>query len=421
MFDRDQWHEIGVVLGRNKLRTMLTAFGVFWGIFMLVIMLGSGNGLSNGAGAMFGGTATNSLFMWSQGTSMPYKGFKKGRNYNFRNADIDAILAAVPDIEYLSPRCQAGGHRGAANVLRGVKNGAFSVSGDYPVYAKIQPYDMVQGRFINDNDIAEKRKVCVIGMEVYNALYNSGEEVIGTYIEANSISYKVVGLMQSMADSPDRAEEQEKSVIIPLTTFQRAYAWGDIIGWLNITSKPHVSVTEVGEQIKDVLRQRHKIHPDDDRAFGSFNLQETFQRMMDLLTGIRVLSFIVGTLTLLAGAIGVSNIMLVIVKERTKEFGVRRAIGAAPAVIMKQVMLESITLTVVAGVLGIIAGVWSLELISTLMNNFAGEGGFFRNPGVKLPIVIASLVILIISGLLAGLIPARKAVSVKPVEALRYE
>lgn len=419
--DRDQWQEIWSVLGRNKLRTALTAFGVFWGIFMLVIMMGSGQGLQNGANAQFGSTATNSLFMWTQQTSMPYKGFKRGRNYNFRNDDLPAIKAAVPDIEVISPRCQAGGHRGSANVNRGVKTGAFSIYGDYPQFREIQPMKILQGRFLNDLDLENKRKICVIGVEVYNALYAPGEEVLGTYIEAQGINYKVVGLFKAITDDANRAEDQEKSIFIPLTTFQQAYAWGDIIGWFSITSKPSVPVSEVGEQVKEVLKQRHKIHPEDEMAIGSWNMEEHYNRMMSLLTGISMLSLIVGTLTLLAGAIGVSNIMLVIVKERTREFGVRRAIGAPPWSIMKQVILESVVLTVAAGILGIICGVWLLELIATLMNKFSGEAGFFRNPGVELPIVLVALLILIFSGVLAGIIPARRAVEVKPVEALRYE
>lgn len=419
--DRDQWQEIVVVLGRNKLRTFLTAFGVFWGIFMLVIMMGSGKGLQNGASAGFGGTATNSIFIWTQQTSMPYKGFKRGRNFNFKNDDVPALRAAVPDIDILAPRCQAGGHRGSANVTRGVKTGAFSIYGDYPEFQQVQPSEMVQGRFLNYNDLRDKRKICVIGVEVYNALYDSGEDAIGTYIKAQGINYKVVGLFKSKSDDPNRSEEQEKAIYIPLTTFQQAYNWGDIIGWFSITSKDGVSVTEVGDKVKSVLKERHKVNPDDDRALGSWNMEEAYNRMMSLLTGINLLSLIVGTLTLLAGAIGVSNIMLVIVKERTREFGVRRALGATPSSIMIQVILESVVLTTAAGIIGIICGVWLLELITMLMNSFAGESGFFRNPGVELPIVLTALLILIVAGVLAGIIPARKAVSVRPVEALRYE
>ncbi len=421
MIDRDQWHEIGVVLGRNKLRTFLTAFGVFWGILMLVIMMGSGKGLQNGAAAGFGGSVTNSMYIWTQNTSMPYKGFKRGRNFNMHNDDVAAIRASVPELDVLSPRCQAGGYRGSDNITRGTKTGAFNIYGDYPEYQNIEPMDIIAGRFINHRDIEEKRKVCFIGREVYNTLYKPEEEVIGTYIRAQGINYKVVGMYKSKVDDPNRAEDQEKSIIIPLTTFQQAYNWGDIVGWLAVTAKPNVPVSKVGEQIKNLIKQRRSVHPEDERAFGSFNKEEAFGRMMGLLTGINILSLIVGTLTLLAGAIGVSNIMLVIVKERTKEFGVRRAIGAPPSSVIKQVVLESLSLTVGAGILGIIAGVWLLELVSAAMNAAATESGFFRNPGVELPIVLVAFLILVISGILAGIVPARKAVEVKPVEALRYE
>jgi len=264
--DRDQWQEIVVVLGRNKLRTFLTPFGVFWVIFMLVRMMGSGKGLQNGANAGFGGTATNSIFIWTQQTSMPYKGFKRGRSFNFRNDDVPALRAAIPNIDVLAPRCQAGGHRGSANVTRGVKTGAFNIYGDYPEFRQVQPSEMVQGRFLNHNDLRDKRKICVIGMEVYNALYTSGEDPIGTYIKAQGINYKVVGLFKSKSDDPNRAEEQEKAIYIPLTTFQQAYNWGDIIGWFSITSKDGIPITEVGDQVKSVLKERHKVHPDDDRA-----------------------------------------------------------------------------------------------------------------------------------------------------------
>ena len=421
MIDRDQWQEIGVVLGRNKLRTFLTAFGVFWGILMLVIMMGSGKGLQHGAAAGFGGSVTNSMYIWTQQTSMPYKGFRRGRNINFHNADVEAIRSSVPELDILSPRCQAGGYRGTDNITRGIKTGAFNIYGDYPQYLQVEPMDIIEGRFINYRDIEEKRKVCFIEREVYNTLYEPGEEAIGTYIRAQGINYKVIGVYKSKTDDPNRAEDQEKSIIIPLTTFQQAYNWGDVVGWLAVTAKPDVPVSRVGDKIKALVRQRQSIHPDDEMAFGSWNKEEQFNRMMGLLTGINILSLIVGTLTLLAGAIGVSNIMLVIVKERTKEFGVRRAIGAPPSSIIKQVVLESVVLTVGAGILGIIAGVWLLELVSAGMNAAAEQGGFFRNPGVELPIVLAAFFILVVSGVLAGIIPARKAVEVKPVEALRYE
>lgn len=419
--DRDKWQEIWSVLGRNKVRTVLTGFGVFWGIFMLMIMMGSGRGLQNGTMAGFGHSVTNCVFIWTQQTSMPYKGFNRGRNFQLRNDDIPALKAAIPDIGVISPRCQAGGYRGSDNITRGVKTGAFGIYGDYPQYVKINPLKIVKGRYINHKDIEERRKVCFIGQEVYNTLYDQGEEAIGTYIKAQGVNYKVIGLFKSGNEDARRAEDEERSVFIPLTTFQQAYNWGDIIGFLSITSKDGVPVTKVEEEVKTVLKQRHSINPADDRAFGSWNMEEAYNRMMGLMVGIRVLSLVVGTLTLLAGAIGVSNIMLVVVRERTREFGVRRAIGASPASIISQVVLESVVLTVSAGILGIISGVWIMELVGKIMNSFASEGSFFRNPGVHLPVVLAAFGILVIAGILAGIIPARRAVEIRPVDALRFE
>ncbi len=419
--DRDQWQEIAAVLGRNKLRTFLTGFGVFWGIFMLVIMMGSGQGLQNGAEAGFGNSVKNSVFLWTRPTTLPYKGFKQGRVFQIHNDDVEALRQQVASLEVVAPRAQAGGYRGKDNVTRGVKTGAFNLYGDTPDYLKIEPTNIVEGRSINWRDMEEKRKVCFIGDQVRQTLYEEGEEVIGSYITAQGINYKVVGLYRSMNSNPNQAEEQEKAIIIPLSTFQQAYNWGDIVGWLSMASRPDVPATEMEQEVRAVLKQRLTIHPDDQRAFGSWNKEEEFIRMRGLLNGIQILSLIVGTLTLLAGAIGVSNIMLVIVKERTKEFGVRRAIGAEPFTVMKQVVLESLALTLAAGILGIILGVWSLEGVAGLMNQSAEQSDFFRNPGVELPIVLMALGILTFSGILAGLIPARRAVSIKPVDALRFE
>ena len=421
MLDRDRWQEILSVLGRNKWRTFLTAFGVFWGIFMLVIMLGSAQGLANGTEASFGGAATNSVFMWTQSTSMPYKGFKKGRRFNMDLSDVKAIEDNLGSIDIVAPRCQAGGYRGANNVTHGVNVGAFGVYGDVPDYIKIDPVDLIEGRFINERDLEEKRKVCVIGVEVYNRLFEEGEAAMGSFIRIQGVNFKVVGLYQSIMDDARRSEEQEKSISVPISTFQQAFNWGDNIGWLSITSAPNVPATEMEKQVKALLRERHSIHPNDERAFGSWNKEEMFNNFRTLNTGISLLSLIVGVLTLLAGAIGVSNIMVVTVKERTKEFGIRRAVGATPMAVISQVMMEALTLTLMAGVFGVIGGVWLLEGINSAMNNFSSEGGFFRNPGVDLGIVITAMLILIFAGLLAGLIPSKRAVEVKPVDALRYE
>ncbi|MDZ7849226.1 MAG: ABC transporter permease [Owenweeksia sp.] len=359
--DRDQWHEILAVLGRNKLRSFLTAFGVFWGIFMLVIMLGSAKGLENGAEARFAGSVTNSVYIWAQQTSLAYQGFQPNRTFNLRAPDAEAIRNTIPAVDIISPRCQSGGHRGTNNVTHGVKIGAFTISGDYPQYVQVEPVRFYRWPLHQYPRYSRKAQgLCNRPRGVQPAV-SGGRRMIGTYLKAQGVNFKVVGLFKSKSDDARRSEEEEKSIHIPLTTFQQVYNYGNIIGWLSLTSQPEVPATRIETQVKELLKQRHKIHPDDERAFGSWNKQEAFNNMMSLMTGINLLSLIVGSLTLLAGAIGVSNIMLVIVKERTREFGVRRAIGATPGLLFSQVMLESVFLTTLAGIFGIVAGVWLLE------------------------------------------------------------
>lgn len=421
MLDRDQWQEIWAVLGRNRLRTALTAFGVFWGIFMLVIMMGAGKGLENGATQEMDGWTTNSMFLWSQGTSKPYKGFRKGRYFTLRNNDIDALKDQVPEIDLISPRNQLGGWRGANNVIRKQKTGAFDLYGDYPEYNQIEKVKLLQGRLLNYGDMYDERKVAIIGKVVYETLFERGEDPIGEYIQVQGVGFRVVGLFKSLGSDPNRGEEQERSIYVPFTTFQKAFHLGDQVGWMAITSKDNIPVSFVEEKVKTVLKERHSVHPDDERAFGSWNLEANFSRMTGLFNGIRWLSLIVGTLTLIAGAIGVSNIMLVIVKERTKELGIRRAIGASPWTVIKQIILESLVLTSIAGIIGVVFGVWLLELISNYLPQAEGQTSFFKNPGVELPLVMAALGILVFSGIMAGIIPAKRAIEVKPVEALRVE
>jgi len=418
MFDRDKWQEVFHVLEKNKLRTFLTAFGVFWGIFMLIVLLGSGNGLRNGVTSDFGDHATNSMFMWTQRTSIPYAGFQRGRNFNFHNDDVAYIKSNVPEVAILSPRAQMGGHRGSNNVVRGLKTAAFNVYGDYPEYNQIEPVKIVKGRFLNQRDLEEKRKVCVIGMEVLNSLFMEGEEPIGDYVKINGVAFKVVGLYKS-TQGGDQAEESEKSVFIPLTTFQRAFNWGDIIGWLSITSVDNVPVSVVQEKVLTLMKQKYKVHPDDPRAFGYFNLEEEYLKMNGLFSGISALSWFVGVLTLLAGVIGVSNIMLIIVKERTQEIGVRRALGATPWNIKLQIIIESVFLTSIAGAVGVLAGTWVLVLVDTLLGDV--DSGSFKHPEINFYTVMIALSVLIISGAIAGLIPAQRAVKIRPIEALRDE
>ena len=420
LFDADQWNEIFETLGKNRLRSFLTAFGVFWGIFMLMIMLGSGQGLQNGVQSDFGARATNSLNLWSMRTSMPYKGFQRGRYISLRLSDVDELYERVPEIDTIAPRNRLGGWRGSNNVQRKNKTGAFSVFGDFPALNEIEPIHISRGRYLNDIDIRDKRKVTVIGEKVREILFTPDEDPIGDYIEVNGVFFQVVGCFESLKGGND-AEEETQTLFIPFTAFAQAFNYGDQMGWMAMTAKPGVKVADAEEKVLAVLKEIHNIHPDDDRALGSWNMQEMYDRMNGLFSGIRLLSLIVGTLTLLAGAIGISNIMLVVIRERTREIGVRRAMGATPWNIMQQILLEALILTTIAGLLGILAGVWAIEGLNQLLSGMEDTSGSFKNPEIHYQTVLFALGILIVSGLLAGIIPARRAVSIKPVDAIRDE
>lgn len=418
MFDSDRWNEIFNSLKKNKLRTGLTAFGVFWGIFMLIIMLGSGNGLENGVTKNFGGVATNSIFIWTQRTSIPFAGLPEGRYFNMKNEDIDVLKREVSEIETLAPRNQLRGYRGGNNVSFQNRSGNFSVMGDYPQILMISPMDIIEGRFLNHYDLEEKRKVTVIGTNVRDVLFKA-ESPINKNIKINGVYFKVVGIFKTKK-SGGQGERDTQTLFIPFTTFQKAFNYGNIVGWLAATANPTASATIVEEKIKTVLKRRHKVAPEDDRAFGSFNAQESFEQMQGLFNGISGLIWVVGIGTLLAGIIGVSNIMLIIVKERTKEIGIRRAIGATPISIITQIIMESIVLTSLAGYFGLIFGVGITELIAIQIGPVQKDS-MFTNPTIDLQVALTALAILIVSGALAGLIPARKAVKIRPIEALRYE
>lgn len=420
MIDLDKWNEILVVLKKNKLRTFLTAFGVFWGIFMLIIMLGSGKGLKNAVFQNMGDFATNSCFMWTQNTSMPYKGFPRGRRFSFNNGDSEALRKNIPELRLLSPRLQGWGGDGANNAVRGEKTGAFTIFGDYPDWNEIDPVDVKEGRYINDIDIKEKRKVIVIGKRVVETLFDPKEDPINEFIRINGVYFKVVGIFHSKK-SGQQAEREEQNIHMPFTTLQKTYNFGDRVGWYSMAAVDEVPVGVVEEKAKAILRKRHDIHPDDDRAIGSFNVYEQFKKMRGLFLGIDTLIWIVGIGTLMAGVIGVSNIMLVIVKERTKEIGIQRAIGATPMNIIIQIINESVFLTTLAGYTGLVVGVGLVELINFALVKSGTDSDMFKNPEVDFKVAMAALGIIIISGVIAGIIPAKRAVNVKPIEAIRTE
>ena len=420
IFDIDRWNEIISALRKNKLRTFFTAFGVFWGIFMLIIMLGSGKGLDNGVSQGMGDMATNSMFMWTQQTSIPFKGFPRGRRFNFNNDDTKAMINNISEIEYIAPKLQGWGGDGNNNVIRKDRTAAFTIQGNYPDYNLIDPANIIKGRYINDIDIKNRRKVAVIGQRVYEEMFEPDEEAIGEYLKIQGVFFQVVGIYKSKKND-QQAQREEREISIPLTTLQKTYNYGDVIGYYAITAKNNVSVSEVEDKAKALMKTRHSVSPDDERAIGSFNVENEYIKMVNLFTGINGLIWIVGIGTLLAGIIGVSNIMLIVVKERTKEIGIMRAIGATPSNIIGQIITESVFLTTLAGYIGLAAGVGILELINWALIKAGAATDMFTNPEVDFNIAITALTILIICGALAGWIPAKRAVSIKPIDALRDE
>ena len=416
IFERDNWQEIFATIRKNKLRTFLTMLGVFWGIFMLVIMLGAGNGLRNGVLKEFAGTATNSFYIWAQRTSKAYKGMQPNRSFNYTTVDTER-LKLLPELEVVSPINQLGGHEGTNNVIRGLKTAACEIQACYPNIAKISNIKMKDGRFVNEMDINEKRKICVIGPRVVEMLYKKDEKVIGTYIRVNGVYFMVVGVTVVTQGGND-GREQAQRINIPYSTFQNAFNYGNVVGWFAIKAKDNVSAEEAEKHVMSILKERHKIAPNDLKAIGHVNLAVEYKKLNGLFIGIEVLVWIVGIGTLLAGVIGISNIMLIVVKERTKEIGVKRALGAVPAQIIGQIVLEAIFLTSISGYFDLVIGIGLLEALDSAIGN---SGEMFTNPTVDLSVAIKALSVLILSGAFAGLIPASKAVAIKPVEALRTE
>jgi len=415
----DRWNEIIETITSNWLRTLLTAFGVFWGIFILIILLSAGRGLENGIRNDFGDIATNTMFIWTQKITKAYQGMPKDRNFNYKLSDVEALRQNIPNLRFISPRNQLNGFNGTNNVVKGLKTGAYNIYGDYPEFIQQEPMQITQGRFINYGDITEKRKVAVIGEGVVSGLYENGETVLGSYIKIQGVNFMVIGVYKKKATGGD-SEEQLKQIFIPFTSFSQAFNMGDKVGWMAITSKDGQAITDVKEQIVSLLKANHKIHPEDERAIGYFDLFEQFNRVENLFTALRIIAYFVGILVLLSGVIGVSNIMLIVVKERTKEIGIRRALGATPWEIRGQILTESLFLTLIAGMGGIIMGAGAIYLVNYILGTM-DPIDMFMNPSVNLKVVLIALTILVISGLLAGFIPAQNAIRVKPVDALRTE
>ena len=422
MFDLDRWQEIWDTITRNRMRSVMTAFGVFWGIFMLVVMYGSGTGLQNGVYAGIKGFATNSVFLWTNTTTEPYKGFRKGRSWSMRTKDIKIIKSKLEGVDIVSPML-FGGSRQPKNTVRGDKSGSYNIKGFHPDYALIDKPDIIYGRYLNQIDIDQKRKVVVLGKKVYEDLYKIGENPIGTTVKVNGIYYTVIGVIEGLTQVNINGRISE-SVILPFTTMQLAYNYGDEVHVLAITSKANVNVSDLEDQIKSILKKEHTISPTDVDAVGGINLERQFKMFVNLFLGIRVLIIIVGFGTLFAGVVGVSNIMMVTIRERTQEIGIRRALGATPVNILSQIMMESLVLTLIAGIAGLSSGVFVLNLVDTILSAQAADPSndtFFQHPEISLQIAVVAMVVLIIAGLLAGLVPAKKALQIKAIDALRDE
>lgn len=419
MFDADRWVEIWVTITRNKTRSVLTCFGVFWGILMLVILLGSGAGMKNGMFAGIEGFATNSVFMWTDRTSEPYKGFNKGRFWNLRNRDVENIKQNVAGVEYISPVIW--GARSEKNVVFGQKTGTYTIKGLYPEYFNIESQTIHYGRVFNEIDQLEKRKVCIIGIDVNNVLFN-GADPCGEYIRANGLYYQVIGVVEAKSPNISIGGRSGESVFIPFSTMQQTLNQGDILHFLCMSIKTNYNVKQILDEVTGLIKANNSIAPTDPQAIGIMNLAAEFETFSDLFAGIDILVWIVGMGTLLAGIIGVSNIMMVTVKERTKEIGVRRALGAKPWNIISQVMSESLMLTALAGLMGLSLGVFILDVVDKLISSQpASRDTFFLNPEVSIQTAVAATIVLLISGLLAGLIPAWRAMQIKAIDAIREE
>jgi putative ABC transport system permease protein len=388
---------------------------------MLVVMMGAGNGLQNSVFDGFQDFATNSSFMWTRQTTIPYKGLPRGRFWNYNNADMKALRENIPEIDLLAPRLQPWSGNGDNNVVRGLKTASYNIFGDYPDFFRIDPVTMLAGREVNDIDINEKRKVAVIGSRVRDELFTPSENPIGQYIRIRGVYFQVVGIFEPRNKNMSFGGDKNKSIFIPFTSLQVAYNMGDEVHFFAVTGKENIPVSVVEKKCMELVAERHKIAPDDKQAFGHFNLEEQFNKMKGLFTGISTLIWLVGIGTLFAGVIGVSNIMLIVVKERTKEIGIQRSIGASPWKVISQIIMESVVLTSFSGMIGLVIGVVLLEFVNYQMVSSGANTDMFKNPGIDFNIALTALAVLILSGILAGLIPARKAVSVRPVEALRAE
>lgn len=415
MFDRDKWQEIFGTIRQNKLRTGLTAAGVFWGIFMLIFMMGMGDGLEKGILNEFGGRSTNSLYIWPQETSISYKGMPVGRWESFNVDDINALKEHAPYLDILAPR------HVTRNVVASYKTQSnnFDVRGEWEGIFKVESLTPTDGRVLNYKDEKEARKVAVIGRTVQEEVFGN-ENPIGKYLIVQGIPFQVIGIVKFEGESR-RLQEAEETVFIPLSTSLRLFGNGKDISWFVCTITGDTKISDIEENVIQFLKARHRISPDDQQAIGCFNLEKEYRKITGLFSGVRWFLWIVGIGTLMAGVVSVSNVMLITVKDRTREIGVRKAIGATPWSIISLILLESVFITTISGYIGLILGTVIISFLNYSISAMDMSGQMFMNPEVNLGVSIGSLGILILSGLLAGLLPSLHAARINPVEALRSD
>lgn len=413
MFEIDKWQEIFSTIEKNKLRTFLTGFSVAWGIFMLIILLGSGNGLENAVKHQFNSSATNTIWMWSNQTSMPYKGLKSGRRINLENEDYDLIKNTIKGVDQISARNFIWQN---STISYKKEFGSFDILTVYPDYGKIEQIQLLEGRYINDLDIEKFRKVTCISKIVKESLFK-GEPCINKYIKVAGIPFMVVGVYTDQENGDNG--NNLRQLYVPFTTAQRVFNGSNRVQTIAFTvGKSSVDESKnIQDIVKNKMAYRHKFDPQDQRAVQMWNAVEEYKKVMDLFAGIRLFIWIIGIGTIIAGIVGVSNIMLIVVKERTKEIGVRKALGATPWSIISLILQESLLITGFAGYIGLVLGIGVLELI----NKYMPPSEFFRNPEADFTLAVSATIVLVIAGTLAGFVPARRAAAIKPVEALRDE
>ena len=408
MIDWDKWQEIFDSINRHRLRTALTAFGVAWGIFMLVILLGAGQGLQNGIAYNFEGDALNSLWINTGRSSKPFNGLKEGRVIKLTNEDYDYLFSEFDKIEKISGKYFLSWN---TLVTYQSKTQSFSAQGMHPDGGFIESLQMIEGRFINDADLRELRKVVVIGRDVKKEFFPD-VSAVGHEIIVDGTSYSVIGVFYDQEEG-----RTMQRLYLPITTVQTVYSNFDHMDQL-ILDMGDLGIDEMmalEETIKKVMSERKLVDPDDRQAIRIWNMAKEYQSFMGLMNAIKGIMWVVGIFSIIAGVIGVSNIMLIIVKDRTKEIGIRKALGATPRSIVGMIFQESIFITAIAGYMGLAAGIGILALLQGV------ESEFFRRPEVNIWIAILATLILVMSGALAGLLPAIQASRINPVTAIKSD